>query len=497
MLRINNIIKILLPVLVLVLSSADDTLLASNRSAVDVVSVQKDSKSAQEGSKLLPFLFQKDRDLSKFSEDSLQLYKEQAILAAQNNDVVKASKCLEKYVKYSGENGFVATAYFSKFDGTPEFEALHKKYSLNFSWLNFFYLFSALIGFFIGIMLLLVKKRDYMATLLISIFVLIHSVFIFHLFLYLTNLQFRVPHTLFMSSIFSYLYGPLIYFYFKRITLNYRFRKADMLHAIPTVFIVAVTIPVFLLPAEEKLRVMFGVGAMDKMPYLVYGFSTKLLSLLIYGFLVLRIYLRSNKYEWIPIESKKWIRNLATLTQVYVLSYFIYGFIIIKVIPKSAFLYNIQIVAMASMVLYVGYKSYLRPNLFVTGYGKKKNKYTKSGLTPSFSRELKEQLMQLLEVEKIYRQNNINLATVSDKLGTTRHNTSQVINEHFGLNFFELINKYRIDEAKEILKNDKKKSLNIIDVAYEVGFNNKVTFNKSFRKQLSLTPSQFLSTLNL
>ena len=87
------------------------------------------------------------------------------------------------------------------------------------------------------------------------------------------------------------------------------------------------------------------------------------------------------------------------------------------------------------MVLYIGYKSYLMPNLFTSSFVKQQNKYKKSGLTSSFSNELKEQLMQLLEVDKIYRQNNISLAIVSDKLGTTRHNTSQVINEHFGLNF--------------------------------------------------------------
>ena len=49
------------------------------------------------------------------------------------------------------------------------------------------------------------------------------------------------------------------------------------------------------------------------------------------------------------------------------------------------------------------------------------------------------------------------------------------------LNFFHLVNKYRIEEAKEILKNDYERNLNIIDVAYDVGFNNKVTFNKAFK----------------
>lgn len=52
------------------------------------------------------------------------------------------------------------------------------------------------------------------------------------------------------------------------------------------------------------------------------------------------------------------------------------------------------------------------------------------------------------------------------------------------------MNKYRISEAVEILKNDEFNNLKIIQVAYEVGFNNKVSFNKSFRKYLSQTPSQ-------
>ncbi|MEM7186402.1 MAG: helix-turn-helix transcriptional regulator [Bacteroidota bacterium] len=489
MINFLTIFKYISLTLVLLLFSADKSLPYAETSAV--VTTQPEDVSWYRS-----LMFTQEQEVAKFTSDSVNYYKEQAIYAASQDDVENASYFLEEYVKYSGEHGFVATAYFKRFDGTPEFEKLHSTYSLNFSWLNFFYLFSALIGFFIGFMLLLLKNKDRVATLMISTFVLIHSVFIFHLFLFLTKLQFRVPDTFFMSSIFSYLYGPLIYFYFKRVTLNYKFRRIDLLHAIPTVLIIFFTIPVFMLPTQEKLNVMLGVGYLDKMPYLQYGFSTKLLSLLLYGYLVLRVYFKTKNTLQISLPARQWIRNLVTLTQVYVLTYVVYGLIIVKVIPRSEFLYHLQIVAMASMVLYIGYKSYVRPNLFTTGFTRPRNKYVKSGLTPSFSTELKEQLLHLLETEKIYRQNDISLAKVSDLLGTTRHNASQVINEHFGLNFFELINSYRINEAKEILKNDRSRKRNIIDVAYEVGFNNKVTFNKSFRKQLSVTPSQFLNGLS-
>jgi YesN/AraC family two-component response regulator len=65
------------------------------------------------------------------------------------------------------------------------------------------------------------------------------------------------------------------------------------------------------------------------------------------------------------------------------------------------------------------------------------------------------------------------------------------------MNFFELINKFRIEDAINLLEKDKNGNLHIIDIAYEVGYNNKVTFNKAFKKTTSLTPTQFIDTLKL
>ena len=59
------------------------------------------------------------------------------------------------------------------------------------------------------------------------------------------------------------------------------------------------------------------------------------------------------------------------------------------------------------------------------------------------------------------------------------------------MNFHELVNKYRINEAKHIFESDSQRNLNIIDVAYEVGYNNKVTFNKAFKKDTQVTPSEY------
>lgn len=467
----------------------------TNQSACAFVVIQNDSLAQVHKSKLPSFIFTQEIDQRYFSFDSILSYRENAVYAAKNNDVIVASENADKFIKYSGETGFLDYGYFNNFSESKEFKILRDKYSLNINWLNFFYLFSAIIGFFISFILFSKRSQNRQSSILVSSFVLIHSLFIFHIFLHQTKLVYNAPHVLYMSAIFSYLYGPLIYFYFKKVTFDYKLTKKDALHLIPTILIISIMLPIFMLPAEEKHKIMLEVGLVDKEPYLWIVTSTKFLSLLIYGYLVLRGYFKTKNMVTLTEPAKIWIRNLVMLTSVYVLAYLIYAFTIIKQAPRFDFLLNIQILAMATMVLYIGYTSFLKPNLFTAEFVNKKKKYKKSGLTPSFSMELKQELLSMFEVEKIYRQNNISLAFVSEKLGTTRHNTSQVINEHFGLNFFELVNKFRIDEALEILKNDKNKTLNIIDVAYEVGFNNKVTFNKSFRKQLSVTPTQYLSSL--
>ena len=435
----------------------------------------------------------------KILNDSSQVYRWTAIEYAQNNDAKNASIYIEKYIKSTLHVGFINNDIFDSIADSEEFKNLKNKYKTNYSTINLFYLFTSLIGIFIFIILNLKNNTNNTSKTLISIFVLMHSIFILDLFFYLTNLRYNYPHTMFMSITFSFLYGPIIYFYYKKIVLNYKFRWVDVLHFIPTFIIVGVVMPYYFLSGQEKLAILLDVS--DLIPSVIYDatFIVKLTSLLVYSILIVRIYYKYSKNnKKLSVIKLKWQKGLARLVSAYVVFYCIYGLIIVtEVIPRIEILFHLQIVTMAIMVLYIGYKAFLTPKLFSSGYFETDNyKYKKSGLTMSFSEDLKEELMYLLEEEKIYRQNNISLEILSKRLDTTRHNTSQVINEHFGLNFFELINKYRINEALEILQNDTHNNMNIIDVAYEVGFNNKVTFNKSFKKIISLTPTQYIASLS-
>jgi AraC-like DNA-binding protein len=431
--------------------------------------------------------------------DSSQILRWTAIEYAQNNNAEQASIFIEKYINATLRVGFINNDVFDIISDSEDFIALKDKYKVNFSLINLFYLFTSLVGLFIFIVLNLKKKSKNSSNFLISLFVLMHSIFILDLFFFLTNLRYSYPHSLFMSITFSFLYGPVIYFYYKKIALNYTLKWRDVLHLIPTVIIFIVILPYYFFPIEEKLKMMLELSAISTKELYDYIFILKLSSLIIYSFLIVRIFYKFSRFnKKLSTANLKWQRGLARLVSIYVVFYLVYGLIIVsEVIPRIEFIFHLQIVTMAIMVLYIGYKVYLIPTLFSSEFFENENnKYKKSGLTTSFSNDLKEKLIFLFENEKIYRQNDSSLEILSNKLDTTRHNTSQVINEHFNLNFFELINKYRIAEALDILQSDTHNNLNIIDVAYEVGFNNKVTFNKSFKKIISLTPSQYIASLS-
>lgn len=412
------------------------------------------------------------------------------------NEATESVKYIEEYPKHDFnttgllENNFDSTRILSEI-------TIPEKYTPKLNFWIVIYLFVAMIGFYITVIINFNRKIDFLARILISSFVFVHSFFIFHVCVNISNYEFVYPHAYRMSLPFSFLYGPLLYFYFKRITQQYQFKKSDLLHLVPTVLLLIYVVPIYLLTAEEKLTDLLtrynGGFEEAKRLHVLTLVALKLSSLIIYGYFIRKLYLKSRNQDKLGKGNKIWNKNLYSIHFLYIVAYSLYGFMIVNNLGHNI-IFNLQVSAMALMVLYLGYSANIQPQVFDGLYSYQKQlffKYEKSGLTNSLSTELMEKLRYLFDEEKIYKENDISLETIAEQLNTTRHNASQVINEHFDMNFHKLINTYRIQEAMSIIDNDYQRNLNIIDIAYEVGYNNKVTFNKAFKKYTKVTPSEY------
>lgn len=120
-----------------------------------------------------------------------------------------------------------------------------------------------------------------------------------------------------------------------------------------------------------------------------------------------------------------------------------------------------------------------------------KASYQKSGLNKDEAEQLSENLLNVMKKDKPYLDCNLNLVSLSEKVGTSTHKLSQVINECFKKNFFEFVNDYRIEDVKKQLIDPEQDKFKIISIAYDCGFNTKSTFYTLFKKSTSLTPAEF------
>lgn len=430
--------------------------------------------------------------------DSIQEF---ILLAEIYSDSMQADKAIyyaNKYIRYTSDLSIINDHFFLKIKQTDLYLNFKTRYKLRFDFLSLFYLFSGFLGLFIFVMLNLKRKINKTSTFLMSLFVFFHSLFIIHLSLYLINCHYYFPHTLLLSTTSTLFYGPLIYFYFKMTVTNYKLKWKDLIHLLPALLLLVYIFPFYMLSANEKFIILF-----DQIDILEletkFIIAAKIVSLVFYAILTLKIYRVSKSLAEQRNMKLLWQRNIIAIYLIYILTFLLFITLTSGVFSSLAF-FHLQILVMVALVFYVAYITYVQPEIF-KGEVKLLDpinllKYKTSNLTPSYSLELKNILLNLLNKEKIYRENNMNLQILSEKLGTSRHNTSQVINEHFNLNFFELINKYRIIDTVEIFNKNYQNNLNIMEVAYKVGFNNKVSFNKFFKKHLSQTPSEYLKALS-
>lgn len=97
----------------------------------------------------------------------------------------------------------------------------------------------------------------------------------------------------------------------------------------------------------------------------------------------------------------------------------------------------------------------------------------------------------LMEEGKLYLQSELTLQDLAEKLDIPPYQVTQSINEGLGKNFYDLVNGYRVEEAKRLLSDPASRNNKVLTIGMDAGFNSKTTFNTVFKKFTGLTPSDF------
>lgn len=122
---------------------------------------------------------------------------------------------------------------------------------------------------------------------------------------------------------------------------------------------------------------------------------------------------------------------------------------------------------------------------------KEKEAAYRSLVSPKLMDELKEKILDVILIQKKYKDKNYSAKRLAEDLGTNTRYISAIVNVRFHYNYTSFVNKFRIEEAMALLVDRRYLDLNMEDISDMVGFANRQSFYASFYKITGMTPRQY------
>jgi AraC-like DNA-binding protein len=107
-------------------------------------------------------------------------------------------------------------------------------------------------------------------------------------------------------------------------------------------------------------------------------------------------------------------------------------------------------------------------------------------------RALLERLRRLMEEDRVYREEGLGIASLAMRLGLPEYRLRRLINQRLGhRNFTSFVNGYRLAETIAALSDPSQAQVPILTIALDAGFQSIGPFNRAFKTQTGMTPTDF------
>ncbi|TMM53360.1 helix-turn-helix transcriptional regulator [Maribacter algarum] len=355
------------------------------------------------------------------------------------------------------------------------------------------FLFFVFLGVLLSILFLVKKKGNRFANYILSLYTLL---FAFEMF----NNCMRWSGWLYTEEFIHIdlthfplwlIYGPLVFIYVRNILTGTKFKLSDVFFLIPPSVITVSLAPFYLKGANDKLNIVRMGKTWEYAIFPSYAIWLVIGLMFFYAFYT---YFKFGYNRRLGFRENRWLRWFVGSYFGFTFAFALYIFLVRFQLMDASYDYLVDM----AIVFFIGMLSFfgfVQPQVF-EGKSFKEIipfiKYQKTGLSPALSLEMKGKLLDIMQREKPYLNHELRLDDVSRLMNLSRNHTSQIINEHFNLSFFDFINRYRIKDAKNLLMNNEKNGLTTTQIAYDVGFNNRASFYKAFKKFTDYNPSEYV-----
>lgn len=302
------------------------------------------------------------------------------------------------------------------------------------------------------------------------------------------------PNLMFLGSFSYWLLGPLLYWYVASVLYrSFRFSLRDLLHLVPMLTVGMLLVwNYYRLPAPVQLEQMWDMYFMwsPLMTRLVSGWHISVIAYGCWCLVLLWRYHRELHQVYANVEQRErmwlvWIVAGFVLIAAWRLLVHLIGDAISANISNAMGLASNYI-----MFLFVNSLVFISIRYTHLFGGLASLKKEKEG-AQDFTSEQIQRVERLMETEKAYLEADITIESLAKRVSLPERTLSRILNQHFGVNFFEFINRYRVQEAKRLLSAPEYRDWTMLDILAEAGFTSKSTFNAIFKKQVGQTPSQY------
>lgn len=327
-----------------------------------------------------------------------------------------------------------------------------------------------------------------------------------YLSILLLALAFSVAHILFAGAVVShlstkvysvgdptfFLIAPLLWFYTCALGGEKSSIGQRILHFVPFLFIVTLsltlrsiensTLTTLLVEYHNAVFIIFWI-------LLIVQFSTYLLMI-------------RNRWRTFSISVENEVSNKENVSITWVRFYMIV-FLIVNVIflcilfvaihyDDRSVLVRSTAVIFSLSIFAIGYKGILQREIFLVDAAAVPAPAPSAVHVRTNEQEQRlQELKAFMENNRPYLDPDLTLTELATRMNTTRGALSALINEAAGSNFYDFVNRYRVEQVKKLMADPAMKNYNVLGIALEAGFRSKSTFNLIFKRFTGLTPSEY------
>ncbi len=378
---------------------------------------------------------------------------------------------------------------------------------MNFSFSEILFVLVIIQLFFICFFLFSHNKGRRTSNVLLGLFFLAISLNLLDSFLVLKKVWLTNPNLVGWGICMPLLFGPLLFLYSESILYkDFRLTSRKWLHFLP--FFLCFIFSEFQyssLGQEKQVDLLNHIFERELPPSLYWSSALIFLQFFLYiaaSFRLIDRYKRiaSDQYSDQEKVNISWLSSTILFFTLCMILAALNGFSGLTPFSKYYFLVlNILVLLIFIFIARVLLKALTKPEIFsvmeeAPGAAIKAGeiaKYPGSAISDEDRKRMLENLNLHMRTRKPYLEPELSLEQLSSQIFLKPKILSQLINESLGQNFFDFVNRYRIEEAQRLLTNPTDKKITVLEVLYEVGFNSKSSFNTLFKKYTGLTPSEF------